>query len=94
MKITAQLQATVAGILILGIGSVATAFLTTTGREGTVVNQAGIVRGASQRLVKLELRGKPSEEVIQKIDKVVNGLINGDKDLDLPQATNAEFWRE
>jgi methyl-accepting chemotaxis protein len=91
MKITAQLQATVAGILILGIGSVATAFLTTTGREGTVVNQAGIVRGASQRLVKLELRGKPSEEVIQKIDKVVNGLINGDKDLDLPQATNAEF---
>ena len=91
MKITTQLQATVAGILVLGIGSVSTAFFTTTGKEGTVVNQAGLVRGSSQRLVKLELRNKPSDDLIKNIDKVINGLINGDKELDLPQATNQEF---
>jgi methyl-accepting chemotaxis protein len=94
MKITTQLQATVVGILILGVGSVATAFFTTTGKEGTVVNQTGIVRGASQRLVKLELRGKESDELIQRIDKVIKGLINGDKDLDLPKATNKEFLEQ
>ena len=91
MKITTQLQATVVGILILGVGSVATAFFTTTGKEGTVVNQAGLVRGASQRLVKLELKGQPSDDLIKNIDKIINGLINGDQELELPPATNQEF---
>lgn len=91
MKITAQLRVTLVGILLLSAGSVGSSFFTTTGKEGTVVNQAGIVRGASQRLVKLELRSQPSNDLIQRIDKVINGLINGDKELDLPQATNQEF---
>lgn len=76
------------------MGSVATAFFTTTGKEGTVVNQAGLVRGASQRLVKLELRNKPSDDLIKNIDKIINGLINGDKELELPPATNQEFLEQ
>ena len=91
MKITAQLRATLVGILILSAGSVATAFFTTTGQEGTVVNQAGIVRGASQRLVKLELNGKPNDQLIQRINGVVNGLIRGNKELGLPPATEQRF---
>lgn len=87
MRITTQLRATVAGILILGLGSVSVSFFTTSGQEGTVVNQAGVVRGASQRLSKLELADQSNDELVQKIDGVIDGLIGGDKDLGLPAAS-------
>jgi len=59
--------------------------------DGRVVNYSGIVRGATQRLVKLELAGKPSDELIAKLDKIIKGLISGDSDLNLPEATDAEY---
>ena len=87
MRITTQLRATVTGILILGLGSVSVSFFTTSGQEGTVVNQAGIVRGASQRLSKLELADQSNDELIQRLDGVIKGLIEGDKELGLPAAS-------
>ena len=87
MRITTQLRATVTGILILGLGSVSVSFFTTSGQEGTVVNQAGIVRGASQRLSKLELADQSNDELIQRLDGIIKGLIEGDKELGLPAAS-------
>lgn len=59
--------------------------------DGRVVNFSGIVRGASQRLVKQELSGKKSEDLIDYVDKIIEGLINGDRDLKLPIATDNNF---
>lgn len=42
-----------------------------------VVNYAGIVRGATQRLVKQELQGHPNDALIARLDSIINDLING-----------------
>lgn len=43
-----------------------------------VVNYAGIVRGATQRLVKKELQGYPDDALASRLDTIVNELITGD----------------
>ncbi len=42
-----------------------------------VVNYAGYVRGSTQRLVKLELAGQPSNALIAKLDGLMDSLRNG-----------------
>lgn len=42
-----------------------------------VVNYAGIVRGATQRLVKLEISGKPNDDLIIYLDTILDELQNG-----------------
>ena len=91
MKISTQLRNTAIGMLVVGIGSLASVYLSAIGSNSRVVNHAGIVRGATQRLVKLELADKESDALIQKIDGIVNGLINGDQELELPPATDPGF---
>lgn len=59
--------------------------------DGRVVNYAGIVRGGTQRLVKLELAGQPSDKLISNIEKIINGLIDGSKELQLPMAVDEKF---
>jgi methyl-accepting chemotaxis protein len=59
--------------------------------DGRVVNYAGIVRGGSQRLVKLELAGQPVDELMNKLGRIINGLIAGDASLNLPKAGDHEF---
>jgi len=43
-----------------------------------VVNYVGIVRGATQKLVKEELMGYPDDALIQRLDGIVNELITGE----------------
>lgn len=59
--------------------------------DGKVINYAGTVRGGTQRLVKLELSNKQSDKLVEKLDSIVNGLINGDETLGLPKATDEKF---
>lgn len=59
--------------------------------DGRVVNFSGIVRGATQRLVKLELSGSRSDEIMARLDKIINGLIDGDDELNLPRAVDAKY---
>lgn len=42
-----------------------------------VINYVGIVRGATQRLVKQELHGFPNDALIARLDGIVNELIHG-----------------
>ena len=44
--------------------------------QGTarVINYAGLVRGATQREVKLEITGNPDDELIKYLDDVLNDL--------------------
>lgn len=93
MKITNQLRWTVAGLAAFAVGTTAYLAAQVEGsvQDGSVVNKSGIVRGGTQRLVKLVLNGEPNDQLAQTLDKLVKGLINGDPALNLPKATNPEF---
>ena len=58
MKISNQLKSAAIGILAIGGSSLASVYLNSLGNDSKVVNSAGIVRGGTQRLVKLELAGE------------------------------------
>lgn len=42
-----------------------------------VINYAGIVRGATQRLMKLEIAGQDSDELEEYLDQIFEGLMHG-----------------
>ncbi|MDJ0660691.1 MAG: ATP-binding protein [Crocosphaera sp.] len=60
-------------------------------KDGRVVNFSGIVRGASQKLIKNELLNYPNDEEINKIEQIIQGLSKGDKSLNLPVVTSKNF---
>ncbi|MGB8698030.1 MAG: methyl-accepting chemotaxis protein, partial [Thermosynechococcaceae cyanobacterium] len=87
MKISNRLRYTV---LVLGAFAIGNTLVLdfnvqTMKGDGNIVDAAGMVRGGSQRIVKLELGGKDASPVIAKIDAVLNGLQNGDAKLGIPQ---------
>ena len=55
--------------------------------QGTarVVNYAGLVRGKTQRIIKLEISDQPEDGMIQDIEAFVDGLRNGNGELGLVQ---------
>ena len=59
--------------------------------DGRIVNYSGIVRGATQRLIKLEMAGKNSDELITKLDGIVAGLLSGSDDLDLKDVNDSGY---
>ena len=91
MKISTQLTLGAAGIVIVAASSIGSVFLGSSTKDSRVVNFTGIVRGATQRLVKLELSEKPNDKLVAKLDKIVNGLINGDEELGLPIAKDPAY---
>lgn len=72
--------------------------------NGKIVNYCGVVRGATQRIIKLHLLDQPLEEQIAKVEKAMDGIIAGDKELSLPAPQDMElvaqmqqirtFWKE
>jgi len=93
MKIINQLKVTVIVLLLaaaLNLGWVYSQIDRMTA-DCRVVNFSGIVRGATQRLAKQELSGNKSQDLIDRLDKILRGLINGDGDLRLPTATDDNF---
>jgi methyl-accepting chemotaxis protein len=91
VKISKQLKGTAIGVLAIGISSLSSVYINSLGDDSKVVNSAGIVRGGTQRLVKLELAGRASDKLIDKQDRLVKGLIAGDDTLELPAASDPEF---
>lgn len=58
---------------------------------GKLINYVGIVRGASQRAVKLEMNGRPADDLIQYIDSILNELITGEGQFGLVSAGTEEY---
>lgn len=56
-----------------------------------VINYAGIVRGATQRLVKQEMNGFPNDALIQKLDGIVSELSTGEGENNLNVLPDEEF---
>jgi len=44
---------------------------------GRVINYTGVLRGGAQRLVKLELSGKPHDELMEYLDEIIHDLRYG-----------------
>lgn len=59
--------------------------------NGQLINYVGIVRGAAQRLVKLELADKPNDELIQYLDDIINELVSGDGPYGLPTPQDSTY---
>ena len=59
--------------------------------DGRIVNYSGIVRGATQRLIKLEMAGKNSDELITRLDGIVAGLMSGSEELDLKDVNDSGY---
>ncbi|MBF0404778.1 methyl-accepting chemotaxis protein [Candidatus Magnetominusculus xianensis] len=58
--------------------------------DGKTVNFSGKIRGGSQRLIKFELIKKYEEadKLIDTIEKIIKGIINGDTSLGIQKATD------
>ena len=56
-----------------------------------VVNYTGIVRGATQRLVKQELAGRPNDALILRLEELIDGLILGSNELNLIELPDKEY---
>lgn len=58
---------------------------------GTLINYVGIVRGATQRLVKLELIGEPNDEMIAYLDGILSELNTGEGIYGLVQIQDEDY---
>lgn len=63
-------------------------------RHGRLINYTGIVRGASQKLVKMELNDIYGDDLIVYIDDIVNSLCTGRGAYDLPLPDDADYLDE
>jgi hypothetical protein len=82
--------------LVFGLSTVGTTAWVVTSMQGMVgdgrvVNYAGIVRGGTQRLVKLELAGRPNDALRARLTGIIQGLREGSAEWMLPPATDAVF---
>lgn len=61
--------------------------------QGTarVVNYAGLVRGKTQRIVKLENAGKPQDQMIEDVQEYIDGLRNGSERIHLVWLEDKDF---
>ena len=61
--------------------------------QGTarVVNYAGLVRGKTQRIVKLEISGTPEDDLLGDVASYIEGLRFGSSELDLARLDDADF---
>lgn len=61
--------------------------------QGTakVVNYTGIVRGGTQRLVKLELCGQPNDELLEELDAIIEELYHGGGKHNFAQLDSQEY---
>ena len=61
--------------------------------QGTarVVNYAGLVRGKTQQIIKLENAQKPQDEMIREVDAYIDGLRYGSDELNLVRLDDKAF---
>ena len=91
IRISTQLN-TALVVLFASLSATAyTVFTATTDTDAKVINQSGVVRGGTQRAIKLELSGQPNDKLIAKLDNLIEGLINGNEELGLPKATDPNY---
>lgn len=106
MSIKKLIYNTMACLALLSILSTGLMFLFLDQNQsnGKIVNYCGVVRGATQRIMKLHLLDQPVDDQIAKVEKAMDGIIAGDKELGLPVPRDKElvaqmqeirtYWKE
>lgn len=61
---------------------------------GTLINYVGIVRGASQRVIKLETNDMPNDELIEYVDGIMNELLTGEGQYGLVRIKSKVFNKQ
>ncbi len=63
------------------------------GIQGTarVVNYAGLVRGGTQRWIKMEITGNPRDNMMEAVESYIDGLQNGSEELGLVRLKDAKY---
>jgi methyl-accepting chemotaxis protein len=91
MKIGTQLTVGAIAIGTIVVGNFGVIFLNSSEKDAKVINLSGLVRGGTQRAVKLEFANKTDAKLISQLDQTIDGLINGSEELEIPKATNPEY---
>ena len=78
-------------LLFVLLGTVTTHTIIQAQSYGKLVNYVGIVRGASQKLVKLELAHEPNDELINYLDEILEELLTGNGPYDLPLVKDGDY---
>ncbi len=59
--------------------------------DARIINYSGIVRGATQKLVKEELNGIPDDDLILQLDNIIYSLQTGKGEYDLSKTSNKDY---
>jgi signal transduction histidine kinase len=96
MRLATKLNWIMAAVLLAVLGAMALASLQVRGLQddARIVNYTGLVRGGSQRLVKLHLAGRATEPFVEEIDRAVRGLRLGDPALGLPPPEDLRYVQD
>jgi methyl-accepting chemotaxis protein len=92
-RIINQLRITLFVLLLVAIFNLVTIYrqIDSMTSDGRVVNYAGIVRGNTQRLMKLTILEQNTDSIVSLLDKVIQGLRKGDKSLNLVRVEDQDF---
>jgi diguanylate cyclase (GGDEF)-like protein len=58
---------------------------------GRIINYTGLVRGGTQRLVKMEIAGYPRDDLIHNLDEILSGLDSGNGSLNLERLDDPTY---
>jgi methyl-accepting chemotaxis protein len=92
-RIINQLRITVFVLLLFAIFNLVTIYrqIDSMSSDGRIVNYAGIVRGNTQRLIKLTILEQNTDSILAKLETIIQGLKKGDKELELVRVEDREF---
>lgn len=92
-KKTNYVQGAIAVLALVLIGLIVYMMMIVSDIQGTarIVNYAGLVRGKTQRVVKLEISHQPEDEMLQSVESFIHGLREGDNELQLVKLDDTAF---
>ena len=81
-------------IIILVMSLFSARSITRIRNYGKLINYVGIVRGATQRVIKLETNDKQDDELIAYVDGIMEELLTGEGQYGLKRTSYADFNNE
>ena len=82
----------VATVIMLLLGVCMLVFIMVqTQNYASIINDAGVVRGATQRAVKLEIANLPNDEVVERVDETLASLFDREEQRPVVNQDTGEF---
>lgn len=81
-------------LIILGVSFFSAKTISEIGNYSKLINYVGIVRGASQRVIKLETNGMQNDTLMDYVSDILDELVSGKGKYNLKRTRNESFNRE